>query len=63
MRYLTRNNILEIAEYLNGNDDLEIALSELGFDPALYDEMEKWLSDEANMVRDPDTGIWRYERE
>jgi hypothetical protein len=60
MRYLTRQEILDIAEYLNGQESLEIALSELGYDPGEYPEMEDWLDVEAGMIQDPDTEVWYY---
>jgi hypothetical protein len=60
MRYLTRQEILDIAEYLNGQENLEIALSELGYDPTEYEEMAEWLADEAGLIQDPDTEVWYY---
>jgi hypothetical protein len=60
-RPLSRTDIRAIADYLDGTDeDLDIALSELGFDPCLYgeDEMLDWLEEEAGLVLCPDTGTW-----
>jgi hypothetical protein len=60
-RPLSHADIKAIADYLNDTDeDLDIALSELGFDPCLYGEGEMldWLRDEAGMVRCRDTCTW-----
>ena len=58
-RPLDKSNITELAEYLYGTENsAEIALSELGFDPDLYPEIEEWLS-ELGLVCDRDSGIWR----
>ena len=59
MRLLSHNDIHAIAEYLIHTDtSLEIGMSELGFDPDEYDEMEKWLWEEYEMFRNPDTCVW-----
>jgi hypothetical protein len=60
-RPLSHSDIKAIAKYLKGKDeDLEIALSELGLDPCSYNEyeMRNWLKKEASLVQCPDTGIW-----
>lgn len=58
-RPLSNEDLRGIAEYLFGTDEeLYIALSELGFDPLLYDEMDDWLK-EIGLIRDEDTNIWR----
>lgn len=60
-RPLSRTDIKTIGDYLDSTDeDLEIALSELGFDPCLYDEGEMldWLEEEAGLIRCTDTGTW-----
>jgi hypothetical protein len=61
LRPLSHADIKAITDYLDGTEeDLDIALSELGFDPCLYGEGEMldWLRDEAGMVRCRDTGMW-----
>jgi hypothetical protein len=60
-RPLSDTDIRAIADYLDGSDqDLRIAMSELGFAPYRYDEAEmcQWLEDEAGVVQCPDTGTW-----
>jgi hypothetical protein len=55
-------DIEAIAGYLDGTDeDLEIALSELGFDPCLYEEtqLRRWLEEEAGLAQCERTGVWR----
>jgi len=52
-RPLSRLDIQAIADYLVGtSDDLDIALSELGFDPCLYSEEEltQWLRRETDLI-------------
>ena len=58
-RPLTRRDILDIAAYLIGTDQqLDIAMSELGFDSRRYGkQLRRWLRDEANLTRVD--GIWR----
>jgi hypothetical protein len=61
-RPLSRADIKAIAAYLQGTEEeLEIAMSKLGFDPSLYTEAElrDWLKREAGVVQCPDTGVWR----
>ncbi len=60
-RPLSNTDIITIAEYLSDTDeDLVIALSELGFDPGLYDEdeMRDWLEEEAGLVQCQESGVW-----
>ena len=63
-RPLSREDIRTIAQYLDGTEeDLRIAVSELGFDPCLYGEgeMRDWLEKEADLVQSPKTGVWHRE--
>jgi hypothetical protein len=58
-RPLSKNDIQTIADYLLGSSsDLEIALSELGFDPELYSkrEMRCWLYEETTLYQH--NGTW-----
>ncbi len=62
VRPLSESDIRTIADYLAGTDeDLCIAMSELGFDPLLYDEdeMRDWLQAEANLTQHPETDTWK----
>jgi hypothetical protein len=45
---------------MDGEEDLFIAVSELGFDPYLYGEydLRAWLEKEAGIVQCQDTGVW-----
>jgi hypothetical protein len=61
-RPLSHADITAIAAYLQGTDEeLEIAMSELGFDPCLYMErdLRRWLKREASLSQCRDTRIWR----
>jgi hypothetical protein len=58
-RPLSHSDIVDLAEYLFGTEEsAEIGLSELGFDPDLYPEIDEWLS-EVGLVRDRDSETWR----
>jgi hypothetical protein len=58
-RPLSKSDLVDLAEYLYGTDEsVEIALSELGFDPDSYPEIEDWLR-EIGLVRDLDSSTWR----
>ncbi len=59
-RPLSRLDIQAIADYLVGtSEDLDIALSELGFDPCLYGdgEIAQWLRREADLIYR--RGVWK----
>jgi hypothetical protein len=60
-RPLSHHDIKTIAQYLAGtNKDLNIAISELGFDPCLYEdgEVAYWLRREANLIYR--RGVWKF---
>ncbi len=60
-RSLSRLDIQAIANYLVGTgEDLDIALSELGFDPRLYadGEIAQWLRCEADLIYR--RGVWTF---
>ncbi len=60
-RPLNHTDICTLADYLCGTEEeLCIAMSELGFDPNLYDdeELRLWLRREAGVIQ-RDDGIWK----
>jgi hypothetical protein len=58
-RPLSHHDLRTLAEYLHGTRrNLQIAASELGFDPSKY-PLRRWLA-ELHLHRD-ETGRWYYE--
>lgn len=59
-RPISQNDLRAIANHLEGKTDLTIAVSEMGFDPAEYPHMRKWLR-EIGLKQDKSTR-WYYDK-
>jgi len=44
-RPISQNDLRAIADHLEGETELSIAVSEMGFDPAEYPHMQRWLQE------------------